>query len=415
LKVRTYAEASLYISEHPCQRCATRTSMDALKERRTVDSSIAHYVYRGRCTRCNNELRYEFDAPRTWPELQTFSYGGNEPSAVFTGAQWLAMAERNVAETPDDPSELAPDLYFASLAKINAAIAMVAEARKVDAAAVAILDAHLNVLRARHGRYAALKQQMNAGYSATHAPPAPRTVALSREALAAHRAWLDRGRTGAGRLELANDGVGGLPLGNLEVSYARLVRVNLTKSTVDFAKLVGAELIECTAEETNFAHSKFDEATLTDCELAGAKLVLTDFKSTRIEGGDFRRIDADRGLWIGARLLRTDFRDARFGDCVLDDAVIEWCDLRGASFARVSTLDLCTTRRTTFRDCDLRGADFTKRRFEDTTFVRCKLAGVKGKPAIEGPYRVEQPDFSEVGDGSDVRSAEAVYALWARR
>ena len=45
-------------------------------------------------------------------------------------------------------------------------------------------------------------------------------------------------------------------------------------------------------------------------------------------------------------------------------------------------------------------------------FIDCKFAGVKGQPAIEGSYVVERPNFSMEGDGTEPRTAAAVFALW---
>ncbi|HSJ64426.1 MAG TPA: pentapeptide repeat-containing protein, partial [Gemmatimonadaceae bacterium] len=61
---------------------------------------------------------------------------------------------------------------------------------------------------------------------------------------------------------------------------------------------------------------------------------------------------------------------------------------------------------------DLRGANFEGRRLRDTSFINCKFAGVRGKPEIQGNYTVERADFSPAGDGSDVRGADAVHAIW---
>jgi uncharacterized protein YjbI with pentapeptide repeats len=237
---------------------------------------------------------------------------------------------------------------------------------------------------------------------------------LTRESLKAHAEWVARGKEGDGRLVLEGTGVGGLSLGNVKLQGSRLVRVSFDRARVDFAKFEGAELVECTAEKTNFAHTNFDSVIFERCKFSGAGMVLTDCNDATFTGGDFQRINADRGMWIRSKLRGVDFREARFGDCVLDAAVLEDCDLRDADLSRVTAglKRLCSTMNATFRRCDLRGANFAGRRLDGTRFLDCKFAGVRGTPLIEGTYTVERPDFSAAGDGSDVRTDAAVFAIW---
>lgn len=37
---------------------------------------------------------------------------------------------------------------------------------------------------------------------------------------------------------------------------------------------------------------------------------------------------------------------------------------------------------------------------------------MKGRAVIEGAVHVIEPDFSDAGDGSDLRTAEALLSLW---
>ncbi|MGE3762123.1 MAG: pentapeptide repeat-containing protein [Kofleriaceae bacterium] len=103
------------------------------------------------------------------------------------------------------------------------------------------------------------------------------------------------------------------------------------------------------------------------------------------------------------------FRRARF-DIQVDRSHLRGCDLREANFSGRPIVG--HSYETHFENCDFRGADFTERRFRDTTFTRCKFAGVKGRAVLEGPVHVIEPDFSDAGDGSAIRSAEAALAMW---
>lgn len=410
MKARTYEELALYIEEHPCARCGTPARVDALEiEHAQAASGLPLHTYVGRCASCGAELRYAFERPERWPtRTGPLVYGGNEPSELFTAKEWSAIADKMFAAAPADPSNLASAPFFEAIGRLNRARAALVEATKggLDVTAKAAQ------VQARLDRYIALRDAMNARNEA--APPAPTKVSFGREVLKAHEAWLARGRTGDGRLVLENAGIGGMALGNLKIDAVRLVHVSFDGGTVDFASLRGAELIDCSAERTNFSHSVFDEASLVRCRFGRASLVHADLKDVRIEGGDFRACNADRGRWNRVKATGVDFRGMRFGDCVLDAVIFEGCDLRDANLSRIQDIltELCSTLNATFRRCDLRGASFEGRRFDNTKFIECAFAGVKGKPRLEGGYTVERPDFSPAGDGSDIRGPEAVYALW---
>lgn len=122
---------------------------------------------------------------------------------------------------------------------------------------------------------------------------------------------------------------------------------------------------------------------------------LTDFKDGVVIDTSLYEANANRSMWHGIQLTRCNMRDMRIGDCVLDGAVLEDCDLRGANLSRIDDgLPLCTTKGTIFRRCDLRGAHLDGRRLDGTKFIDCQLAGHHGKPAIEGSYSVEGGDMS---------------------
>jgi uncharacterized protein YjbI with pentapeptide repeats len=414
MKARTLEEMELYLAQQPCEQCGTVTNASELAKSVTADGDRATYVYAGVCRRCGTQRRVEFDAPRGWPKLDGFAYGGDEHSELLTREQWLAIAERELAGAADDPSNLDPDAFFASNGALGRALAQLVEANKLGQDAA--LTTRIAEVRRKRERYATLSAAMSARRASGGGGGAPTSSTFGKDALVAHEQWLARGRKGPGRLQLDGSGVGGLSLGNIKLGGAQLVRVNFDRATIDFANFTGAELRECSARSTNFAHTKFDDARIENCNFEGARMVLTDCKDVKIQGGTFRGANADRGLWNRISIKHADLRDMRFGDCVLDGSLLEDCDLRGADLARVSpTLSsLGSALNTTFRRCDLRGAKLEGRRLDGTKLIDCKLAGVIGKPAIEGPYTVERPDFSAAGDGSDIRGAADVHALWGK-
>jgi uncharacterized protein YjbI with pentapeptide repeats len=411
VKVRSENELELYIEEHPCAACGTRTSVLQLAYSGAADGALAHHVYSGTCAKCGAALRYELDGPYPWPELPLFTYGAADPSEAFTSAELLSIAERYAAEAPEDPAGLETDVYFKHVRQLGRAIGLHEDVAKVPGETVD--EALVASLRARRERYLAISPEMNARHKATTKQVSMGTI--TGEKLKAHEAWIARGQKGDGRLVVENASAGGLKLGNVKLSGARLTRISFDGATVDFARFLGTELVECTAVGTNFAHTNFDGATLDRCTFDRARMTLSDFKDGKVTGGSFRGATADRGAWNRIVIKGANLQELEFGDCVLDGAILEDCDLRQANFGRVTpSLDLCSMLNTTLRRCDLRGSIFDGRRLDGTRFIDCKFAGITGNPAIEGNYVVERPDFSARGDGSDIRSAAEVYAIWGK-
>jgi uncharacterized protein YjbI with pentapeptide repeats len=240
--------------------------------------------------------------------------------------------------------------------------------------------------------------------------PPPQVVSeFTTAALTDHREWIARGRRGPGRLVIEDASVGPLGLGVAKLGGARLLRVKFFNHKVDFANLSGAELVECIGQGTDFTDAILDGATLDRCTFEKSHFGLTDFHDGRILGGSFRGSTADRGLWNRVRIKDADLRSFRFGDCVLDGAVLEDCDLRDADLHCITPVleSLCSTLNATFLRCDLRGANIDQRRFDNTRFVDCKLHGLIGASRLEGPnpYTLENCDFSAAGDGSDLRTS----------
>ena len=64
--------------------------------------------------------------------------------------------------------------------------------------------------------------------------------------------------------------------------------------------------------------------------------------------------------------------------------------------------------------CDFRGANLDGLRFNNTVFDRCKFFDTTGKPDLEGPCTLIDPDFSSRGDGWASSIARRKPGLLAR-
>lgn len=430
MNARSRKEIELYIEEHPCPVCGTRVNPADLPPNFADVGARMRVTHTGNCASCGNPLHYEFAVPREHPAGR-FSLGDG-PSEIFAADELLAIAERMESATPRDPAELDPDEYFRNFLQIGTATALVEDVLKTipagesevprdaffgprgtadrDASPARFqrvtLERQRDAYRALTDAYQAVNREMNAR-KAKLVKATPPPVELTKPALVAHKEWLARGKTGAGRLVAEGASVGPLGMSSAKLGGARLVKVRFFDHRVDFANLAEAELVECTGKGTNFTHAIFDGATLEACSFPKSHFGLTDFKDAKILGGDYQGSTADRGSWNRVRIKKADLRRFRFGDCILDGAVLEDCDLREADLHCISPYlaTLCSTMNATFIRCDLRGANIDQRRFDNTRFVDCKLAGLVGTPRLEGatPYTLENCDFSPAGDGSDIR------------
>ena len=67
-----------------------------------------------------------------------------------------------------------------------------------------------------------------------------------------------------------------------------------------------------------------------------------------------------------------------------------------------------------FVDCDLRGANLDDALFSHTIFNACAMAGVTGRPRVEGLYIVGGADLSDSRDGSNIAAEEIFHNRWGR-
>src|SRR6185503_16960276 len=145
----------------------------------------------------------------------------------------------------------------------------------------------------------------------------------------------------------------------------------------------------------------------------GCYFLITHFLKTSIVGSDFSQSHFGRSSWNGSRVRGVSFRSASVDNARLDEAELVECDFGGAQLNDTEPfMELCTTRRTRFERCDLRGTSWQGRLLEGTVFDHCRMHGILGKPTLGGPITVVAPDYSEAGDGSDVRADGELPEAW---
>ncbi len=227
-----------------------------------------------------------------------------------------------------------------------------------------------------------------------------------------HNRWINMGREGEGPLELIEDvDLSGIRLSGATFEYSTFRRCRFSDTGIEYSLFNHATLTECVTETANLSHCRFNDAVIADCTFPRVDFRWAHFAGTRFRNSTFdRSAFTDAGM-IDALIEDCSFLGARF-DIQLDRSHLRNCDLRETIFSGPPLVG--HSYGTHFENCDFRGADLTDRRLRDTTFTRCKFAGIKGRAIIEGDVRVIEPDFSEAGDGSEVRNPDELLSMWAR-
>jgi uncharacterized protein YjbI with pentapeptide repeats len=157
--------------------------------------------------------------------------------------------------------------------------------------------------------------------------------------------------------------------------------------------------------------TSFESCDLSRSDMRRARLI-----NTRISGGDWSMVWLERGRLMNSKVVGVTFEGVHIYDALLDGTEFVNCNFQKA-FLSMRDPGRSThgwTRKTVFKNCDFSGATFAGRKLQDTVFERCAFDQVTGTPQILGAYTVVAPDFSKAGDGSDVRTAKAVYDLWGK-
>ncbi len=229
-----------------------------------------------------------------------------------------------------------------------------------------------------------------------------------------HGRWINDDRPGSGPLERIEDlDFSGARFSGVTFERSTLVRCKFSDTGIEYSTFDGAIFLECWSDTANLSHSSYYDATFELCRLPRIDFRSSHFFYALLDASSFDGSSFANASFIDCTIRGCSFRDCAFADTQIDKSHLLDCDLRDTIL--IGSERGGRTYETHFENCDFRGADFTDRRFRDTTFTRCKFAGVKGLAIIEGPVHVIEPDFSDAGDGSDVRNPDAVLAMWADR
>jgi uncharacterized protein YjbI with pentapeptide repeats len=176
-----------------------------------------------------------------------------------------------------------------------------------------------------------------------------------------------------------------------DFTSARLVACDLSFASMG-SRFTHAVLERCRCIETDFM-----SARLLDAKVIGGDWTRVNLSGAYLGGARFDDVDlgsanASTSYWEGVRSTNVRFDGASFESAKLDGSHFDGCSFRGATFASSSIADNRSTANTVFTDCDCTDTDWTERILDGARFVRCKLAGARGRPASVNGLVLEDCD-----------------------
>ncbi|HTE56517.1 MAG TPA: pentapeptide repeat-containing protein [Kofleriaceae bacterium] len=432
-KARSATEMLFAASLLPCPHCETTEA-----PKLDLVGSGTSWSVTGTCPRCTSRRSHAWttEGNPLQAKVGVRQLGDERPSAIIRVGQFVSELDRVRPQLPPSPENLQPIEWRASLAMVERALTVLHELLKfVPAGATMIPDMKLDEaeredrasrseryqrawLEGERGRVLALREEYTQDAPRIWAlekpaEPPPSRGALDRPSLTAHAAWVRAGQRGEGRLDVVGFDAKGSRLGGVELSGARLERVVLDHAVIDAVQLHDAELVDVSVRGAVATSLKVKHAHVIRGSFAQAQLAIAAFDGAVIDGTSFEGANLERSTWANANVTAASFDNANLGNAWLDAGRFRGCTFRKADFRLITQGIRCTTRGSVFEDCDLRFTRWDGRDLSGATFVRCKLAGISGIPAALANVRIEDPDLSADGNGSDIGGADDVLALWA--
>lgn len=203
---------------------------------------------------------------------------------------------------------------------------------------------------------------------------------LDSAAQRAHWGWVQRGRTGEGRLDVVGVSARHGRFDGVKAVGGRFERVDFRDSNFNLSDWSETELVRCNFNATSINATRFVASRVLDSTFDGAGGATVDFGRAGISGSSFRGAALDGGSFSGATVTSTTFEDVIFGNALWDRARFERCNFQRASLEPSRKLPPSTMRGTVFEQCDFRDADFSGTDLRGATFDGCRFEGAYGVP-----------------------------------
>ncbi len=222
----------------------------------------------------------------------------------------------------------------------------------------------------------------------------------NKEERKAHRAWLERGETGRGRIDWVGRDLSGARDHGVPLRRARLVRCDLGRAIIQLSLMreIYVEASNCDGSglvSDDASHSRWLRTSFRDANLGGSR-----FEQATLEDCDLSRANLNRTTLTDSSVVGCTFVDARFTDTTLDRGRLERCDFRGARFdVQWRDGQVAHAIATTFVDCDFGGATFERYTLSQCRFERCRFHDVAGPAILPAPSTAvdcDPPDWPAI-------------------
>lgn len=404
-RAHSLSELFFALSMRPCGACGAYSLSPAVQDIRRIASDVTDgtdvYQVSIPCDGCGRErgaIAYTVRDPIVSSEPDDL--GSPEPSQLLSPAELFEEEARVFPRIASEPETLAPAEWKRSIDHLYQALTCVNELGKyaeLDSVPGQYTLASLPAARAALHDLLDRYKQDEPRYQMTLAEEHPSEVPvglLSKDAMQAHMSWLARGRVGEGRLVLKNQRVQNKTLPALRaIRWEHVEAFGVRAMLGDFSgsEFVATTWRDCNFEQCDFVSVQLQESLFSSCRLQGAS-----FKAARLSSCSFRESHASRSDWSEAVCEAITFERCALQNATFDGARFKGCAFLGQQLDGTQDFaHLATTRGARFEDCDLRETDWLGRDLSGATFVRCKLAGAKGRPVAMEGVTLEDCDVSE--------------------
>jgi len=180
----------------------------------------------------------------------------------------------------------------------------------------------------------------------------------------------------------------------VDLSNAKLSRLNLTGADLSRANLKGAYLSMAELGGANFKYSNLSDANLSRATLVGAYFRRANLNGARLEGACLREATLTTASAKRVNFIEAELQYANLGEAILKGSTFFEADLSGANL-RGAILAEAHFRRANLRGANLSGADLRDASFKEveigwTSFGNNDLSVVKGLETVRhsGPSTI---------------------------
>ncbi len=232
----------------------------------------------------------------------------------------------------------------------------------------------------------------------------------------AHLHWLDRHRTGPGRMVVEGKNLRDAEI-DMVLDASSFVDCDISNAVASGVGFEEAQLIRCQFVDCELVRGRFRGANIDGCSFSRSDLRLAAFESAHIQHSRFDNSQLE-GLKIREAILENvgfpsvSAVDSKWDGCQVTRCIFRNADLSRSDDGRRLDLNAGTAINAHFKNCDFRNANLDGLRLKGTTFENCAFHGVQGTPDIRENVRFINCDLSNAYDGSQIVTQEELIRPW---